>query len=300
VNFPDVKLFRDIGQTRSISQAARQNGISQSAVSQHLHALEKRLGLTLVDRSSRPLELTEAGSVYLEFCRDILRREQRLRVEIERLKGSAEGEIRVASIYSVGLSEMTHLQSEFLRRCPQARLQVDYMRPDRVYEAVRSRRADLGLVSYPESSKDLVAIPWRREEMVVAAAPFHSISQRLTIRPADLHGVDYIGFDSELTIRRELDRFFNKEGVSVRMVMQFDNIQTVKEALVIGSGVAVLPKRILSPEMEQGRLVAIPMEAPGLVRPLGIIHRKSKHFGMAAQAFLELLQEAEAPEPVSV
>ena len=92
--------------------------------------------------------------------------------------------------------------------------------------------------------------------------------------------------------RRELDRFFREQGIEMRMAMQFDNIQMIKEAVALGSGISILPARTMLAEVEQGRLVAVPLHAPDLVRPLGIVHRKRKKFNRAAQSFLELLQEA--------
>ena len=103
----EAKLFREISQAKSISKAAAHCGISQSAATQHVQEVERRLGMPLVDRSTRPLGLTEAGKLYADFCRDILRREDQFHLALERLKGQAEGAVRVASIYSIGLSEMT-------------------------------------------------------------------------------------------------------------------------------------------------------------------------------------------------
>src|ERR1700730_14546564 len=107
VIFADCKLFRDIVQSRSLSRGAALNGISQSAASQHIQELEKRFDLMLLDRSVRPLEITPAGKLYLDFCRDVLRREEQFLSDCESLKESVEGNVRVASIYSIGLSEMT-------------------------------------------------------------------------------------------------------------------------------------------------------------------------------------------------
>ena len=95
--------------------------------------------------------------------------------------------------------------------------------------------------------------------------------------------------DEDLRIRRELDRFFRASGVEVRLVMHFDNIQTIKEAVALGSGISILPARTMQAEIAQGRLVAVKLNAPELVRPVGIVHRKRKKFNRAAQSFLELL-----------
>jgi len=272
-----------------MSKGAANCGVSQSAASQHVQEVEKRLGLTVFDRTKRPIELTDAGRLYAEFCRDVVRREEEFSAAIEGLKGGCSGNVRVASIYSIGLSEMTRLQSEFADRFPEATLLVDYMRPDKIYEALLDGTADLGLVSYPESNRDIAAIPWRNEEMQVAAYPTHPLAFRDRVLPADLNGENFIGFDEDLRIRRELDRFFRTNGVEVHLMMHFDNIQTIKEAVALGSGISILPARTMHAEIDQGRLVAIPLHAPELVRPVGIVHRRRKQFNGAARAFLDLL-----------
>ncbi len=199
--------------------------------------------------------------------------------------------MRIVSIYSVGISEMAHLKKAFAARCPEARLRVEYLRPDKVYEAVLADQADLGLVSYPIPSKDLAVIPWRREEMAVALAPSHPLAGCEVLVPEDLDGANFVAFDPDLVIRRELDRFLREQGVEVRITMAFDNIQMVKEAVALGSGISILPERTMHAEIEQKRLVSIPLHAPGLSRPIGIIHRRKKSFNRASQLFLELLAE---------
>ena len=285
-----------------MSKGATHCGVSQSAASQHVQELERRLGVTLFDRSKRPLELTPAGRIYNDFCRDVLRREEELALELGSLKEQVEGAVEVASIYSVGLSEMSHLQEEFAARYPTASLHVEYMRPEKVYEAVLNDTADLGLVSYPEASREVAAIPWRYEQMQVAVSPSHALAARSEVYPADLNGQTFIGFDEDLSIRREIDRFFRASGVEVHLAMHFDNIQTIKEAVALGSGISILPARTMQAEIAQGRLVAVKLHAPQLVRPVGIVHRKRKKFNRATQAFLELLahQPAPKPEPVGV
>lgn len=283
-----------------MSKGAAHCDVSQSAASQHVQEVERRLGVTLLDRSKRPLELTVAGKIYNDFCRDVLRREEELGLALESLKNQVEGAVRVASIYSIGLSEMSHLQEEFTARYPTASLHVEYMRPEKVYEAVLNDAADLGLVSYPEGGRDLAVIAWREEQMQVAVPPSHPFASRIEVYPADLSGQTFIGFDEDLSIRRELDRFFRSEGVEVNLAMHFDNIHTIKEAVALGSGISILPARTMQAEIAQGRLAAVTLHAPKLVRPVGIVHRKRKKFNRAAQAFLELLARQPAPQPEPV
>jgi DNA-binding transcriptional LysR family regulator len=293
VTYESLKLFKDIAQTRSFSRGAALNNVSQSAASQHVQDLERTLATILLDRSTRPLVVTAAGQLYSDFCRDVLRRKEEFEVALDRLKQDVEGTIRVASIYSVGLSEMAQLEDEFARRQPKAHLEVEYLRPEKVYSAVLADEADLGLVSYPEASRAITVIPWRQEHMVLAVGPDHPLARRGRITAKDLNGVDFVGFDDELPIRREVDRFLREHQIDVTQTLHFDNLQMIKEAVAHHAGVSILPARILRDEVAQGRLVAIPLAAAELFRPLGIIHRKKKRFHAAAQAFLDLLREPE-------
>jgi DNA-binding transcriptional LysR family regulator len=303
VIFGECKLFRDVALARSLSRAAAMNGISQSAATQHIQELEKRLGVQLLDRSTRPLGLTPGGKLYAELCRDVLRREEDFVAALDEIKTEAEGTVRIASIYSIGLSEMSRLRDDFLRTCPGAQLHIEYLRPDKVYEAVLEDQADLGFISYPEHRRDLTIIPWREERMTVAVYPSHPLASREMLLPLDLDGQDFIAFDEEVIIRRELDRFFRDNGVSVSIVMQFDNIQSIKEAVALGSGISILPERTMLTEVEQNRLVSIPLHAPELVRPTGIIHRKKKKLTRAGRQFLSLVmatEESTEPELVGI
>jgi len=189
---------------------------------------------------------------------------------------------------------MSQLEEEFSRRHPQARLEVEYLRPEKVYEAVVTDHADLGLMSYAEPSKEVVVLEWRKEQMVVAASPYHELAQASEVRPEQLEGFDFVGFDEDLPIRREIDRFLREHHVHVNVTMHFDNLQMIKEAVAHGSGISIMPARVMEAEVRQGRLVPIPIAGFDLYRPLGIVHRRKKRFHRAGQAFLDLLQEPPA------
>src|SRR5215210_7691967 len=118
VTLENLRLFRDIVQTRSLSRAAEMNGITPSAASQQINEVERTLGVMLLDRSTRPLSLTAEGRLYNDMCRDILRRREEFVAALDELKAEVEGTVRVAAIYSVGLSEMSQLEAAFHRRLP--------------------------------------------------------------------------------------------------------------------------------------------------------------------------------------
>lgn len=291
MDLDQLQLFRDIAQTRSISRGAAMNRLTQSAASQAVQEMERRLGVQLLDRSRRPLNVLPAGQLLYDFARDVLRRRQDLLAQLEELKTERNSVVRVAAIYSVGLSEMARLEEEFRRRMPGVRIEVSYLRPEKVYQAVAEDRVDLGLVSYPCSTREVSASPWREEPMVVACNPGHRLARRKSVSVSELSGETLIGFDEDLPISREIERFLREHGVRVQVPLRFDNIQSMKEALRIEQAVAILPLPMLAPDAAEGRLVAVRLEEP-LTRPLGVLQRRRKVLTAAARVFLEVLRQA--------
>lgn len=290
MSIAQFKVFRDIGQSRSISRAALLNNISQSAVSQTVKALEKQLGVDLVDRTTRPLKLTSAGEIYYEASRDIVRRHEEMESLIEAHKNVLSGSVHVVSIYSIGLYEMTQYKERFLQMHPEAHINLEFMRPDKIYETLLADRADFGFVSYPTSSKALSVIDWRMEQMVFVCHPNHELAGRKFIAPLDLARRDFVSFDQGLSIRKALDRFFREHGLTRGVQLEFDNILMIKEALLINQGVSILPERTVRQEVQAGRLVAIPIQASGLVRPVGILLNRKRKLSRTANEFLEFLR----------
>ncbi len=285
-----LKVFCDVVGWRSFSRAADENGISQSGASQVVHQLEHRLGVKLIDRSKRPFVLTPEGETYYDGCRKLVQRYDALEDQVRTLHEEVSGRVRVVSIYSVGLHHMSRYLQRFLSQYPKANVRLEYQHPHQVYEAVEKDQADLGLVSYPRSSRTIEACGWREEPMVLVCSPEHRFAGRRVITISEFDGERLIGFDNDLVIRREIDRVLQLHGAEVRVVMEFDNIETMKRAVEIDAGVALLPEPTVRREVAAGTLAAIPLSTDELVRPLGIIYRRGKELGSTARRFIELLQ----------
>jgi DNA-binding transcriptional LysR family regulator len=286
-----LKVFCVLVDFRNFSKAARANGLSQPTVTRTVRELETRLGGQLIDRSKRPLQLTELGRAYYDGCKGLLEQYVELEGSLRRAHEARAATVRVAAIYSVGLGDMGQSVEHFQARFPHARVQVEYLHPDQVYQHVREGTADLGLLSFPSRSRELTVLPWRDEAMVVACCPTHPLARLKGVPPAQLDGAKYVAFDKGLVIRREVDRFLRHHGVAVDVVFEFDNIENIKKAIEIGAGMALLPEPTLRPELDAGTLVALPVQGGGLVRPLGIVHRRQTRLGHAALGLIDVLRE---------
>ncbi len=287
-----LKVFCDIVGRRSFSLAASENGISQSGASQIVHQLEDSLGVKLIDRSKRPFVLTAEGEVYYEGCRKLVQRYYALQEEVRTLNQYVSGRVNVASIYSVGLSYGKQLIDRFTDRYPKTTVHIEYHHPDRVYELVAEDQVDIGLVSYAQSTRTIKSIGWREEPMVLVCSPDHPLTRRDRVTVEDVDGLTIIGFDRDLRIRRNIDRQLAECGVEVQAEIAFDNIDTIKRAIVVNAGASFLPEPSVQTELRTGQLVAVRVEGLELLRPLGIIYRRGVELGKTARRFIDFLTES--------
>jgi len=290
MQFESLQVFCDVARFRSFSHAAQTNNVSQSAASQIVLQLERRLGVQLVNRSTRPLQLTALGKAYYEGCKGLVKQYQELEASVRDAQVQMDAQVQVAAIYSVGLGDMGKYVQLLTDREPNAQVHIEFLHPDRVYEKVLEGTADFGLVSFPRKSRELSALPWREEEMVLACAPSHPLARSKAIRPAQIRGLDYVAFDKGLVIRREVDRFWRGQGVRLRTTLEFDNIENIKKAVEISAGVALLPEPTLRREVEAGTLVAVSLAGVRFIRPLGIIQRRLSKLSSTALRFIDILR----------
>lgn len=283
-----IQLFCDVAQHRSVSRAAEVHGVTQSAVSQRIQALEKELGMQLIDRSKRPLQLTGPGETYYHGCRQILDQYARLTRQITSPQATARGTLRIAAIYSAGIDLLNQAVERFEADHPRVHIEVQYHQPDDVYQKVRGGQVDLGILSYPERWRDLAARPLREEEMAVVCRPEHALADRGKLDPLDLADQPLVMFDSALPIGRRILAYLRRHGVAPQVAHSFDNIDTVKVYLRHSDEAAILPARTVAREVAERTLVALTLR-PVLARPLAVVHVRNRPLTPIAGTFTDFL-----------
>jgi DNA-binding transcriptional LysR family regulator len=294
VNLETLRLYCDVVRLRSFSRAAAAGGVSQSAASQAIRQLEGELDATLLDRTRRPLEPTAEGRGFYEACRALLAGFEKARADLAASQQRVEGTVRVAAIYSVGLHDMSRHMQPFMAAYPHARVLLECLHPHKVVEAVLNDEADVGLLSYPSASRALQVLPLREEPMMVVTHPSHRLARRRRVSPADLDGERFVAFDHDLPIRRAIDRALKQHGVRVDVAMEFDNVETIKQAIGIAAGISILPAPTVQKESEIKTLATVDLALPGLVRPVAIIHRRGRHLTAAVSRFIAQLRDDDA------
>lgn len=293
-----TRLFVEVARCRSFSKAAAAFGISQSAASQRIGQLERRLGVKLIDRSVRPFELTQAGELYLVGAADTLSRFDQIEREVSSLGFNGEklqGEVRVAAIYSAGIDLLSQLRDRFVSEHQDVQVDLTYLKPDQVHQAVIEKRADLGIVSFPDRFAKVVVEPLREEAMAVVCRPDHALAGRKTVAASELSGMDKAGYDAELPIARHLQRYMKEQGATPKVSHRFDNMDTLKSAVAVTDRFAIMPVRCVQREVEVGTLRAIRL-TPKLTRPMGVLTRSgTDDLAPAAKALLKELIRTAGP-----
>jgi DNA-binding transcriptional LysR family regulator len=276
-----LRLFCDVLTCRSFSQAAQRHGITQSAASQRVGQLEKRLGVTLIDRSVRPLRPTPEGELFLEEAKVLIERYDRLerKVSVMRRNPGAgagaeqvSGEVIVDAIYSAGIDLLNNVRDAVEQRWPAVHVTLDYKRPDEVYAAVRNQRCHLGIVSYPQRWREVEMIPLWSEPMALVCSPSHELAGASRVYAGDMGRWPMATFEEDLPVGRAIRRYLRAHGVKPNVENVFDNIDTIKSAVAVTDEIALLPRRTVRREVQSGALKLVPIDPP-LSRPMGLIFR---------------------------
>lgn len=286
-----LKVFADLAESKSFTKTAHINGVTQSAVSQQIGAMERQFQSLLIERSKKQFRLTREGTVLYEFSKQIVETYDALQGKLQEIKAVVSGSIRLATVYSIGLHTLPSYIQRFLRAHPTVNVQVAYRHAREVYEDVLSNVSDLGLVAYPWKDPHLELVQFRKEPMVLICAPDHPFAKRKSLKLAALAREKLIMFEAGIPTRTATDRALREHGITPLPVMEFDNIETLKRAVEIGAGVAIVPQTAVVQEIADGTLAQVKLDDAELERPLAIVHKKNKVLSPAIKQFIALLKK---------
>jgi len=291
VHIETLKVFCDLVDLESFSLAAERNFITQSAVSQQIRALEDKFKRRLLERirGRREVKLTAAGEVFYREARNVLDAYEQLQENLRGVVGKIGGTVKVATVYSVGLHELPQKVREFMTKFPSAKIDLEYQRTTRVVRDVLNGTVELGVVAFPEPKRGLTITPMPDNRLVLIAPPDHKFATKKKVKVTDLNGQDFVHFERDVPTRKAMDKIFKANGVEVKKVAEFDNIETIKRAVEVGFGLAIVPEPAVSEARKAGTLVVIQLAEKYWTRSVGVIHRSDRNLSLAAKKFVQLL-----------
>jgi DNA-binding transcriptional LysR family regulator len=285
-----LKVFCDLVETESFTKAAQINQVTQSAVSQQISSLERLFKALLIERSKKKFRLTHEGRLLYDHSKQVIDIYDGLRGKLQEIKEVVSGTIRLATIYSIGLHDLPPYIKKFLKAYPAVNVHVEYRRANQVYEDVVGNVVDLGMVAYPTRDSKVEICPVRQDLLVLICHPQHPFAKSKSIRLKALAGRKFIGFEPDIPTRKALDRILKEHSVHVNHVMEFDNIETVKRAVEIDAGVAIVPQTTVLQEVAKQTLAQVTIEDGEFYRPLAAIYKRNKVLSPAIREFLAVVR----------
>ena len=288
--FAQIEGFIEIARQGNLSRAADSLHVTQPALTARIHALEGQVGTLLFTRGRRGMELTEAGRAFLPYAERALASLQDGVDLVAEVRRGSVGELVLGAAPAVSTYVLPGLLARFTRLHPRIRLVVRTGHSEEILELALRREIEIGMVR--ELRHPLIeSLPLYEDELVLVARADHPLVSRGTIRRDEITTARLILFDRTSSYYDLTNAFFREAGVAPGGVMELDNIDSAKQMVGQGLGVALLPSTAVAVELADGRLRAIEIaDAPPIRRRIVAI--RSRDVGALsgpAAAFLEVL-----------
>ena len=283
----DIKIWLDLVETRSFSKCAQLNFLTQPAVSQKIKHFENEFGMPLLVRGGKSFNLTAAGKIFYEESQKIAAQYQALSSRIRSLSGTVQGTLKVASIYSIGLYELNTCLKHFMKKYPRVDLNLEFSHSPKIYQDLLEGRIEVGFVAYPKEQPRLKIIPFSSDHLILVTPPRHPLSRFRRIDLCKINDFEFVGFKEDIPTRAALDEIFKKYRVQIKPVLEFDNLETIKQAVEIGAGISILPSITVKKEIQHGMLKGISFSNARFLRPLGMVVRSNEPLSSPAGKFVE-------------
>ena len=235
--------------------------------------------------------MTPAGEVFYREAKNVLDCYAVLSESMRGLVGKIGGTVKVATVYSVGLHELPPVVREFMSKFPSAKIDLEYSRTTRVVRDVLNGTIELGVVAFPEPRRGLTIVQMQSDRLVLICAPDHELAKKGKVKAKELNGRDFVLFERDIPTRKAIDKILKANGVEVKKAAEFDNIETIKRAVEVGFGMAIVPQPSVEDEEKNGQLAVIKLAEKEWVRPVGVIYRSDRNLSLAAKKFVQLLEE---------
>ena len=197
-----LRIFCDVVETGSFTETAHRNYLTQSAISQHLKALENKFGHRLLERYHQDAVVTPAGTLLYDAAQEILKRYGQLEEAMRRTpRHGVAGTLRVGSIYAAGFYKLPDYAKAFLKRYPKVDLLLSYLKDAEVYQAVLDERLDLGVVDDLRPHPHLTVTPFTKERIVLVVPPKHPWARKRRISLKELEGQPFILLQDGSTVK---------------------------------------------------------------------------------------------------
>ncbi len=289
MDFELLQLFVDICDLGSFSKAAARHIVSQSAVSQRVAQLERRLGQSLFDRKARPLTLTPPGQIVYDSARQLLAINAQMRAHLEDLQPMLSGPVRLGVIFSLALGPLRQMLRQFLRDAASVELHVTHGETYELAQNVLSGLIDLALVAYGEKSEGIQIEDIGVEPMILITPPGWKDFPACPVPAMHLNHRPVVTFPHHSPTRRAIDEAFAKAGVNPDIVLEVANPVVLVEAVAAGRGCSLIPFSSAIGALDQGEVCYAECPELEFERPICLMMHRRRPRTRAVRALADFL-----------
>lgn len=289
MNFSQLKIFLDIANEKSFVKAAQLNFLTQPAISSQIKRLEEELGVKLFERTPRRVNLTTVGAKLVPEAEEILRRAQTFKHIAGNKREAVFGEIRIATIFSIGIYELSPFLKKFIKKHPQVHVNLQYRRSFVIYDLLLKNKIDMGFVAYPKERTGIQIIPFGNDHMVLITPSKHPLLKQKSVRLKMLEGHTFLSFDDGIPTGEEIKKIFMEKNINIQKKITYENIDTLKKAVEVGLGIALVPHKTVTEEIQKGKLRSLEIKDIKMGRPLGILVQDRQVINPLIKHFLKVL-----------
>jgi DNA-binding transcriptional LysR family regulator len=285
-----LQVFHAVAKYGSYSRAAREAlHISQPAVSKHMQALEAEVGVPLVQRVGKRVDLTEAGRLVQQYAEQVLTLGEETRHAVLDLQGMQRGTLRLGASSTPGFYLLPPVLAAFTQAYPGVSLAVEIANSGRVVAGILQRDWDLGVVSGTPDEAPLHVQSYCRDTLVLIVPPAHRLAAQPAVTLADLAGETWILRAAGSASGQVVERALQEHHAFPGHILRLQGSAAVKQAVVAGLGIAMVSRSAITREVQHGFLRALPVVDLQVERELTLIWRHGVRLPAAAVAFLDLL-----------
>jgi len=286
-----LRTFKAVADLSSFSQAAQQLRLSQPSVSYQVKELEEALGVPLLDRLGKRVQLTEAGSILYGYARRTLDILDEAALELEELRGIKRGNLRVGASTTVGIYLLPAALGAFKKLHPGLVISLEIGTRARVQEQVLNSELDLAVVGPALKDSDLAILPFLTDELVVVAPSNHRLAEKRGLSLKDLSDQPFVMREPASGSRWSLEKAARKAGAKLHVAMELGSNGAIKHAVESGLGLAVLSRYACALELSSGRLVELNVRGFPIRRDWHIVHLRRRRLPASVQAFIAFLKD---------
>lgn len=290
-----LRAFVTLAKEGSFTRSATFLGLSQSAVSHSIKALEKDLNCRLLSRVGKKVALTQPGEHLLGHAEKILREMESARLSMDRLSKWGRGMIRIGASVTACQHLLPTVLEDFKDNFPQYMIRVEPGDTRHLIGLLRDRRIDIALTLEPLKYDEFEFIPMFQDELVFLCSPKHAWVAQGKVEPLDIPSQQFILYNKSSYTFRMIESYFARMDIDFDAIIELGSMEAIKELAKLNLGVTVLAPWIARQEIESGSLIPFPLGPKPLIRNWGILHHLSQRLSLAEETFISLCRAATLP-----